>query len=465
MRVYGLYYFIKVKNMPNTKEKNNIEELLYLCESIPIKLSELIVNGNTQISEVQIAREGTFKRLYGKKLILNEQVFDELIENFKNNVLGTQPHCNSEHMINPDGVLGWSLDLYKKYNNGKFELWCKTEWNSLGIKAITDKRFKYCSIEFYPEYTNPETGEKYKNVFCGFALTASPFITNMETVSLSREKISFDVLTSEDNEDEVNLDKLSNNNNKIKKEVIELPNEAEKVLLKETDVSKEVLSFLQDKFKMTPEQMLALKSEHDKAKEELSTKEKELSAKEEILNKTKEELSKKDEILISEKKKLEEIEKQMLSVKEEKVNAEVDSLMGKWILNKEGEGLVKKDVEEKLKSFVTTLSKMDSGLITLSNESEFKLTEKFVEIMDSIPKTKIDLSVSGFNEGEGKSEISLDDAKKKLNVKGDDLKNSSLEEFKEADKKVDLSIKKYMEENKIDSYSEAMDKMIEKNLL
>jgi len=175
----------------NESDKSNV----IFTFSFPIELSESdkVESGENEehlaISRAQLFKEGKFKsRIYGD-VVFNEKIFDELISNFYDNVWGSEVAVglpfDAEH-YDYLGALGWFKEIYKtKSSEGKWGLFAIVEWTPLGEKFIREKRYKYVSGSYYPEFADPETGEAFKNVLCGAALTTSPFLRGMEPVGLS----------------------------------------------------------------------------------------------------------------------------------------------------------------------------------------------------------------------------------------------------------------------------------------
>jgi phage I-like protein len=75
-------------------------------------------------------------------------------------------------------------------DKGKDGLFALIDWTKWGIEAIKSKLFKYISPEFDFEYTDPENGQKFKNVLYGVALTNRPFMKGMQPVVLSENLVN-----------------------------------------------------------------------------------------------------------------------------------------------------------------------------------------------------------------------------------------------------------------------------------
>ncbi len=142
------------------------------------------------MTEIQILRVGRWKHTkYGSFEITKEDL-KLFKENFDNKVRRIDIAVDTEHFPEK-GAAGWIKQLILK---GMEELWALVEWTQWGIEAIKGKLFQYISPEFDFEYKDEETGERYKNVLYGIALTNRPFIKEMSPVVLSenlKEKFIF----------------------------------------------------------------------------------------------------------------------------------------------------------------------------------------------------------------------------------------------------------------------------------
>lgn len=148
----------------------------------PVRLSDGAVGESPATSEVQVLRVGEWKHpRYGKFEVTLDNI-KELIASFDKRLSLNEFAVDQEH--HPEkGAAGWFKRLFTK-NDGN-ELWAVVEWTTDGAKLIKDKVFRYLSIDFFREWTDPETHAKYENVLNGAALTNRPFVSNMAPVVLS----------------------------------------------------------------------------------------------------------------------------------------------------------------------------------------------------------------------------------------------------------------------------------------
>lgn len=76
-------------------------------------------------------------------------------------------------------AIGWFKELIDRGVNG---LWAVVEWTEEGKNLLAQRAFKYFSPEFCEQYSDPETGETYKNVLVGGALTNKPYFKELAPV-------------------------------------------------------------------------------------------------------------------------------------------------------------------------------------------------------------------------------------------------------------------------------------------
>jgi phage I-like protein len=88
-------------------------------------------------------------------------------------------------------AFGWPKRLFHTPEG----LFCDVELTNLGVEAIEQKHYRYTSAEIAPKYRT-STGDVYSDLFCGLALTNTPYHDTMPGVFAAGDKASFWVLTS-----------------------------------------------------------------------------------------------------------------------------------------------------------------------------------------------------------------------------------------------------------------------------
>lgn len=136
-------------------------------------------------SWVHALSPGTYQHpVYGELEITSDKLTG-FAESVKNKVRGIDPSINYQHQGDGEAA-GWVKDA-KIEGNG---LWLLVEWTSHAAQKIKDKAFRYFSAEFLDDWTNA-TGNKFKNVLFGGALTNRPFMKDLLPINLSENSISY----------------------------------------------------------------------------------------------------------------------------------------------------------------------------------------------------------------------------------------------------------------------------------
>jgi hypothetical protein len=99
---------------------------------------------------VPMLRRAKFRHSSGV-LDFTGRAFDKMISNYKENVAGIDIALDARHK--PDlGALGWFEDVYEKDGI----LYAKVVPTKLGLDFIGEQRYKYASVEFHPNWQDPE---------------------------------------------------------------------------------------------------------------------------------------------------------------------------------------------------------------------------------------------------------------------------------------------------------------------
>lgn len=186
-------------------EEENSKNIVYFDNKIEseVSLATKKEDPNMCEAEIDMLRTGKFMRksfFFNRIINITEEMLDNMIKNFKNNVVDTKIALDVNHMR--EEAYGWLTDVYKEPReiNGKKQIVLKGKWdiNKKGKEIMQDKIYKYFSIEFHPNYelrevdevTKNEEGDdipvgpmtKYGPTIIGGALTNRPFIPNLNAV-------------------------------------------------------------------------------------------------------------------------------------------------------------------------------------------------------------------------------------------------------------------------------------------
>lgn len=167
--------------------------------AFPIQLfAESSKNYSELPDEIHVVPTGKWDHpAYGEMEITTAHIA-EFVKNFKDKVRLDIP-ITAGHDNGMSGgelpAIGWFREVYDRGVNG---LYAFVEWTEEGKKLLSERAFKYFSPEFYEQYTDPETGEKYSHVLVGGALTNKPYFKELDAVvAFSEPKIIEQFISNE----------------------------------------------------------------------------------------------------------------------------------------------------------------------------------------------------------------------------------------------------------------------------
>ena len=155
------------------------ESYNYLVDISNIELEE---KDGKKSSWIEIFREGSWTHPKWGLIEGTKKLFNDFIDNWKNNVLGRDIAIDRTHDPS-EGATGWVKDM--KIVGDKLK--ALVEWTPWGIELIEQKGFKYFSPEYRDSYTDKESGKEYRNVLFGGGITNRPFLTNLNPIVLSED--------------------------------------------------------------------------------------------------------------------------------------------------------------------------------------------------------------------------------------------------------------------------------------
>jgi phage I-like protein len=145
-------------------------------------------------NEIQIMPVGSWIGSNHGDFILTEADLQLFVQNSNQNLRAGLP-IDLEHKTD-DGAVGW---IEKLVNKGADGLWATVEWTKRGASLLADREYRFFSPEFYLDgYEDPETGQMFRNVLIGGALTNRPFFKNM-TPLMASEHSTVSSLTDDTN--------------------------------------------------------------------------------------------------------------------------------------------------------------------------------------------------------------------------------------------------------------------------
>ena len=131
-------------------------------------------------SWITLTRTGSFTDpRYGSFDITHEMLMS-MVSNFHKGTYGQDIVVDLNHDIKG----GAAADIKELKVEGN-RLRALVEWTPQGIDAVKNKRMKYLSAEFHPNYKDNEKGDKHGPTLLGAALTVRPVIKRLDPVELS----------------------------------------------------------------------------------------------------------------------------------------------------------------------------------------------------------------------------------------------------------------------------------------
>lgn len=133
--------------------------------------------------EIHVVPVGEWNHpMYGEMKITQDDIA-EFVENFNKGIRKDLP-ITAGHDNGMSGgelpAVGWFVELIHRGGNG---LYAAVKWTEEGMKLLREGAFKYFSPEFYEDYEDPESRQRFKHVLVGGALTNSPYFKELDAVA------------------------------------------------------------------------------------------------------------------------------------------------------------------------------------------------------------------------------------------------------------------------------------------
>lgn len=153
------------------------------------------------VTSVQLAREGKWQHPKYGEFEFNRAVFDQMIHHFNARVPDVDLPFDVEH--HPEwGAVAWFVPgtMRIETTDKGVGLFVNVKWTPKGHQLARSEEYKYTSLTYWPEWTDPETQKKHKYVVFGAAFTTVPYIKGMPPVQTGFVNLSDD--EDDDFEDE-----------------------------------------------------------------------------------------------------------------------------------------------------------------------------------------------------------------------------------------------------------------------
>lgn len=141
--------------------------------------SQTFADGRRTLT-VNLARVMEFKDHFYGKVELTRKKFMNMIKNFDENVYGQDIFIDVAH--NPSD--GAAATINKLFMDGK-KFRAEVEFTDFGVDAVNKRGFRYLSIDFTENYTDPETEKEHGPLLHGAGLTIRPRVKRLDPVRFS----------------------------------------------------------------------------------------------------------------------------------------------------------------------------------------------------------------------------------------------------------------------------------------
>lgn len=183
-----------VENAANQKrwpdEKDRRQVAFAICNA-QLKAAEEHRSFSVQLGEaekdgwVHMLPLGEYVHPIFGTIVIDEPKINNMIDNFKNDVRGTQLDIDYAHKMDPakgEKAAGWIQNLELRDDG----LWGKIDWTDTALEEIKKGEWKYMSVEYDDKWCeNKKDGECYEDVLFGAALTNRPFMKDLTPINLS----------------------------------------------------------------------------------------------------------------------------------------------------------------------------------------------------------------------------------------------------------------------------------------
>lgn len=174
----------------DVSDKNAKKKASDISSDRAVKLHNVMVYPFTEIKAsdstkipptIQIMPIGEWDTVPYGKLEITANDCQEMVDNFKKGVrAGDTLPIDVDH----DGkeAAGWMTDLYVADDG----LWAKVDWTDLGQKLLGEKRYKFFSPEFNPDYIDPQNKKiQLSNVLIAGSLVNRPLFKELKPLMAS----------------------------------------------------------------------------------------------------------------------------------------------------------------------------------------------------------------------------------------------------------------------------------------
>lgn len=151
--------------------------------------------------EIPILPKGEYMTLPYGNMVLDNNVFEQMIGNFNGNVRRAVP-LDVDHGYENTRAAGWIKELINKADG----LWGKVEYTKFGKELVENREYRMISAEWSFDYVDPQKSTHHGAVLVAATLTNRPLMQSMPTITASDKDLTNSngivlLLTSDNKED------------------------------------------------------------------------------------------------------------------------------------------------------------------------------------------------------------------------------------------------------------------------
>lgn len=130
-------------------------------------------------NRVQVLRVGKFNHPEYGFFEITPQTLAEMKQNFDARTRGIDICFDYYHDSEKDAA-AWVKQL--SLEDDGTTLWAEVDWTEPAAQKLAHRELRYFSPDFASQWTDPESGKKYRNVLFGGGLTNRPFVKEMSPI-------------------------------------------------------------------------------------------------------------------------------------------------------------------------------------------------------------------------------------------------------------------------------------------
>lgn len=135
--------------------------------------------------EVPVLPKGEFMTQPYGNMVLDDNVFDQMITNFKNKVRRAVP-LDVDHAWENTRAAGWIKGLVKKDDG----LWASIDFTPFGEGLVKGREYRMISAEWSFDYVDPQHSTHHGIVLIAATLTNRPLMQSMPTITASDKHLT-----------------------------------------------------------------------------------------------------------------------------------------------------------------------------------------------------------------------------------------------------------------------------------